>query len=47
MQTPTCFNIITADVTENVLRFKEGYLNKSHYQYAEAVFTSQRKREKK
>lgn len=46
MQTPTRFNVITADVTENVLRFKEGYLNKSHYQYAEAVFTSQRRREK-
>ena len=41
MQTPTWFNIITADVIENVLRFKEGYLNKSYYQYAEAVFTSQ------
>lgn len=29
-------------MSENVLRFKEGYLNKSHYQYADAVFTSQR-----
>lgn len=46
MQTPTWFNIITADVIENVLRFKEGYLNKSHYQYAEAVFTSQRQKVK-
>lgn len=37
-ESPTGFNIITADVIENVLRFKGGYLNKSHYQYAEAVF---------
>lgn len=44
MQTPTRFNGITADVKENVLRFKEGYFNKSHYQYAEAVFTSQGKK---
>lgn len=28
---------------ENVLRSEEGYLNKSHYQYAEAVFTSEEK----
>lgn len=41
MQTPTRFDITTADVIGNVLRFKEGYLNKSHYLYAEAVFTSE------
>lgn len=45
-QTPTRFDITTADVTGNVLRFKEGYLNKSHYLYAEAVFTSEEKRRK-
>lgn len=31
-------------MSKNVLRFKDGYLNKSHYQYADAVFTSHRER---
>ena len=44
MRTPTRFDITTADVIGNVLRFKEGYLNKSHYLYAEAVFTSEGKK---